>query len=101
MCFLDPWDSPPTVFHVTRPKARKDHRCCECQKAIPRGTHYSRIWGVWDGDARGFKVCDRCERIRELIQKEDGEAVVPFGGLLCCLRERNRERRRSITVASP
>lgn len=40
--------------------ARKEHKCCECQKLIVVGEKYSYSSGVWDGDPQSFKQCENC-----------------------------------------
>lgn len=92
MCYIDGYENPPSVFERKLVRARKAHRCCECLREIQRGKLYWRIFGVWDGEAQSYKVCERCERVRSMI--EDWPAsVVPFGDLRCCLREFNLEKR--------
>lgn len=55
----------PSCSTSTRPKARKEYRCCECQETIAVGSVYERIKGIWDGIASTFKTCLSCAEIRD------------------------------------
>lgn len=54
----------PSCSTTSRPKARKEHRCCECREVIAAGAVYERITGIWDGSAGTFKTCLICAEIR-------------------------------------
>ena len=75
----------PSVFWQTRPRARKDHKCCECGNTIQRGEHYWRFAGVWDREFNHYKVCTGCEELRELLRAEEVETYL--GGLYECMEE--------------
>lgn len=55
-----------SVHSVTRPKARKQYRCDECNDLIVPGEKYRRDFMVWEGEANTAIVCAECD---ELIQK--------------------------------
>lgn len=67
-CPLDNGDADPAEL-VSRetPRARKDHRCCECGEAIPKGTTYE----AYNLKERGYatfetyKTCLSCVEIRD------------------------------------
>lgn len=42
-------DFPPEFMDTTEPRARKPHRCGECDLTIPAGVVYRRTAGKWDG----------------------------------------------------
>lgn len=42
-----------------RVKARKNHRCCWCSKAIVQGEYYTDATYVFD-DIYNWRECDRC-----------------------------------------
>jgi len=50
----------PTMYTVTRPVARKQHRCCECRQPIEPKEQYVRTDGMWDGRFDVFKTCMFC-----------------------------------------
>lgn len=50
---------------VIWPKARKEHKCCECRRIITKGEEYQRWAGKWDGSVESFKTCLLCVQIRE------------------------------------
>jgi len=53
-------DIQPSYMTEAFPKARKQHKCCECGRIIEPGEHYQRISGVWDGRPGRFKTCTEC-----------------------------------------
>jgi hypothetical protein len=57
-------DSAPGFSDTTNPKARKEHKCCECGRVIKVGEIYNRIAGVWESEFRTYKTCRDCESIR-------------------------------------
>jgi hypothetical protein len=46
---------------VARLKARKSHRCWECQCVISVGEAYARHAGSYDGRMAVYKVCVGCD----------------------------------------
>lgn len=59
----------------TTPKARKPHRCCECERTILPGERYQRWTGFWDGSFDTNKSCLPCAEIRTAFTCEGGETV--------------------------
>ncbi len=45
-------------------KARKEHKCCECQRVIKVGEKYHLFKGCWDGEWGRFKTCVACNDLR-------------------------------------
>lgn len=45
-------------------KARKDHVCCECGKAIRKGTQYHYVKGCWEGQFDEYKTHIGCNNLR-------------------------------------
>jgi hypothetical protein len=64
----------PSCYTETLRKARKEHRCCECRETIKPGDSYHYTSGIWDGRACSFKLCAKCEALRQYIFGEDMEA---------------------------
>lgn len=50
-----------------KPKARKEHRCCECGGIIGIGEIYHRYHGVFDGSGFTYKMCPECDQLRTII----------------------------------
>ena len=75
--------SAPSVYRIEKPKARKEHKCYECQGVIAVGEVYHYHSGIWDGEAARFKVCVDCEALRCEVDKgeTDSEWLTPFGNL--------------------
>lgn len=56
-------DNLPVNFWPSTPKARKEHRCYECKRAIQPGEQYHRDSGKWEESFYSFKVCLVCREI--------------------------------------
>lgn len=64
-CYCD--FDPPSVYSVTKPAARKAHKCGECGGPINPGQRYERVWGIWDGRQDTFRTCALCVDLREFV----------------------------------
>jgi len=70
-------------------KARKIHKCCECQGPIDIGEKYHYLSGVWEGRGKSYKTCLSCETIRgyaysfALDMEYSDEGYPPLGELYC------------------
>jgi hypothetical protein len=73
----------PSVYGCDHPKARKEHKCCECRGVIPVGEVYNKHRGIWDGSADTFKVCVDCDLLRNEVDNDerDPECKTAFGYL--------------------
>jgi hypothetical protein len=49
-------------------KARKEHRCEECWRAIPAGTTYVYVSGIYDRAPFSHKIHQACEDLRGFIE---------------------------------
>lgn len=49
---------------TSRPKARKQHQCCECGDTIRVGQQHEYAVGKWDGIMDHYRTCDPCVEIR-------------------------------------
>ena len=56
--------TPPEFYHRELRRARKEHRCAECDGRILAGEQYEHVRGKWDGYVGTFKTCERCVDIR-------------------------------------
>jgi len=50
---------------LTHPKARKDHKCTDCGKKIPRGDHYWRLQTVDEYPSTLAKTHSNCLEYHE------------------------------------
>ena len=57
----------PAVYICDRPKARKQHVCCECHGTIQKNEIYCNIHGVWDGQGATYKTCVDCHTLYDSI----------------------------------
>lgn len=51
-------------------RARKEHKCCECDITIQKGESYRAIKGKWDGSFYTYKQCLHCHQAMQ-ARKED------------------------------
>lgn len=80
---LDPCD----VWKVSRPKARKAHRCAACGGTIAPGTQYVRLFTLFDGEARDDASCAECWADNEAFGNADGHTMTAPGYFPELLRE--------------
>ncbi len=71
-----------SVYSSSKPKARKEHKCCECRGVIQPGEHchiFSGFWDTW----QSFKTCDDCDKLRAEVDKDIAhrEDASPFSEL--------------------
>ena len=57
----------PSFCHVEMRKARKEHKCFECDHVIAVGEIYEHVRGKWEGDIYTFDTCERCVDLRTAI----------------------------------
>lgn len=70
----------PEFRYDTYPRARKEHKCFECETTIKAGESYRRIVGKWCGEFDCFKICDACEDLRRTVEHHTKMGVA-FGEL--------------------
>lgn len=58
-------------------KARKQHKCCECDNSIEVGSIYKRTSVLFDGSWSKYKTCARCANVASEFMK----CGYHFGGL--------------------
>lgn len=68
MCTMSP--DGPSVFWVSTPRARKEHKCCECLSVISPGEEYELFEGVYDGSFDRYRTCSICRNVREAAQQD-------------------------------
>lgn len=71
----------PETSRMTRPKAKRNHKCCECRGTIRAGEVYRSVWGVWDGTPQTYKTCDDCLELEDWCEGDGGELCTTFGNL--------------------
>jgi hypothetical protein len=65
-CYCD--YEPAQCYVVTKPHARKQHKCDECGGLMLVGEEYERVFAVWDGSAGNYRTCKRCLDLREWVK---------------------------------
>lgn len=68
-------------------KARKEHRCVECERIIVRRTDYQRITFLWEGAFETHHTCSDCAEIREAFDCSESDEAIQFGELWGSMRE--------------
>lgn len=71
MCRIDDCE-PCTWFGTEYRKARKDHVCAECYRAITKGEVYAASSYISDGGFSTNKACAHCDASREWLNKHCG-----------------------------
>ena len=71
----------PSVYSTSYPKARREHRCCECDGTIFKGERYHIFNGCWDGEWDSFKSCDDCQAIRKEIYHTERKKHRDYEGI--------------------
>lgn len=87
----------PTLYNISKPRAKKVHVCCECRAEIMPGQVYARHEGLWEGSWDTFKLCIRCQDASEELHALTG-CCIPFGTLQAELAEAERENARSTNI---
>lgn len=68
MCFIEQESFSQGDFaHVDQVKARKAHRCEECNDVIVPGELHMRRKVRFDGEFSSWRTCMRCEKLIEMI----------------------------------
>lgn len=59
------WDGDPPEMYVDKMvRARKPHKCYECNRRIQPGEEYNRVVGKWDGEFGQYTFCSECHEIQ-------------------------------------
>jgi predicted MarR family transcription regulator len=81
MCFVD--NEPAHVYSAQWVRARKPHRCDECDRTIEVGERYERATALWDSWS-SWALCRDCDSLRTAIEDHEraegciGVEVVAF-----------------------
>lgn len=59
----------PTCYKESERKAKKEHKCCECNGLIQKGERYIVANGIWDNKPMEFKTCLDCYNLRNEVIK--------------------------------
>jgi len=84
----------PDAYWERYPVAKKEHRCCECDKTIRAGNKYRNVSGIWEEEFTTYKQCLRCASVMKALEYEasDDEDYPYFGEVRECLQIRTQER---------
>jgi len=73
---------PPEFYRKRSPKARKEHRCEECNRPIKPGDRYEYVTAKWEGYLSSFRTCQRCVDLRQWVKNNVPCFCWTHGGLL-------------------
>src|SRR5690606_34021390 len=75
MCMVD--DCEQSIVHTTTDrKARRQHKCCECGRAIEPGEHYRVVSGISsEHEPFRYKVCGHCAVAQDWLSDNCGGFV--------------------------
>lgn len=62
---------------LTYPRARKAHRCDECDFPIARGERHVRVTGICDGEPSSHRFHVECDEFRDALERHirEGQAA--------------------------
>lgn len=80
-----------SIENVKVCRAKRDYRCVECSKPIPKGAQYESYGGLWEGEWSTYRTCIPCRDLREAMRpikrKAYGEDCFQFGSLRSDIEE--------------
>ena len=85
MCNIDDCDERYSVYYKQVKRARKEHKCCECRRAIAPGEPYQFSKGLYDGTWDTWHMCQHCLIGAEWLVEQCG------GYVYASVREEIRE----------
>lgn len=71
----------PELYNDAQRKARKMHRCIECDSPIEKGEKYHDISGKWDGQFESVKIHNDCYEFAEMLNDDYPDVEWEFGNL--------------------
>ena len=60
----------PTISRAKAVQSKKAQVCEECLRWIEAGQMHEYVWGIWEGEPMGFRVCAECYEVREDLRSE-------------------------------
>lgn len=69
-------------YDIRWPKAKKEHRCEDCNRVIAKGENYQRVAGKFDGEFFAVSTCAVCVEIRNAFTCTEYDQVGPPPGEL-------------------
>ena len=86
-----------TFVNQTMHRARKQHKCAECNRTIEIGERYEFLFGKCDGETYSVKTCGHCIEARGMLIRECES--YPIGDVRNGLKEHaTREYPRAIAM---
>lgn len=84
-------------------RGKRDYRCVECSKPIPKGAEHEAYSGLWEGEFETYRTCIPCRDLREalrpIMKQAWGEDCFTFGHVranISELREHSDETRAAV-----
>lgn len=89
MCMADYSEDRVTMISERITRARKQHKCAECNRRIEPGEQYLTEFYVFDGEHSSHKTCGHCQVVRKWLNDECGGWV--YGAVEEDIREHSWE----------
>ena len=77
MCMVDWSNATLDCYSETESRGRKDYKCCECQRVIPKGEKHAVHRGINEGRWECYRTCAGCSWAAQWL-------VTHCGGWLFC-----------------
>ncbi len=65
----------PTIHEVSIVKTKKEHKCVECLRHIPKGEQVEKVDALYDGGWSHFYTCEDCFSLRSFVLQKFKEIV--------------------------
>ena len=66
----------PEIYNERMVRARKVHKCCECEREILVGAVYEKVSGRWEGEFGTYKFCADCSDIGKSLSCGEGRTFL-------------------------
>ena len=76
MCMVDGLDDRASVWNESSQKARKPHKCEECNRVIEVGEVYCRVWAISGDGPFTAKWCAHCDVAKDWLWENCGGSVI-------------------------
>lgn len=67
---IDDSDGPLEMYSARQVTGRKEHRCTECGRTLPRGESHQLVTGFFDGHWVAYRTCAHCLVAVEWLRAE-------------------------------
>lgn len=69
------------MYAVRAVRSRREHKCVECRRAIPKGSEYQRASYFWEGAFETQHTCLDCAEIKAAFDCSQYDEALQYGEL--------------------